>query len=213
MRKAFWILLTCVSLVWIGSAAATARAATTTSSKLNISIDGDFSDWSDKPMTNLDGDAKASLVANDSAVYFYMNTNPNDNKHGFVSLPSSYSLKVGDKTISIALSKAKGLGAGKTKSVTVSANGRTISSAQAMISRPKDSHGNYEIVEMSLPLSDLGVVATSSQNISMTSSDATFGGTTLTTTGGSTGGVILVAAGFGIAIVGIMKVARRRKVA
>jgi len=212
MRKVFWILLTCVSLIWVGSAATTARAETT-NSKLNISIDGDFSDWGDKPMTSLDGDAKASLVANDSTVYFYMNTNPNDNKHGFVSLPNSYSLKVGDKTISIALGKARGLGAGKTKPVTVSANGRTISRAQAMISRPKDSHGNYEIVEMGLPLHDLGVVATSSQNISMTSSDATFGGATLTTTGGSTGGVILVAAGFSIAIVGVVKVARRQKVA
>jgi len=211
MRRWLWILLTCFSLIWLGSTTTPAHAATTNSNKLNISVDGNFSDWDDKPMTSLNSDAKASLVADDSAVYFYMNTNPNDNKHGFIALPDSYTLKFGSKSFAITLGKAKGLGAGKVKPVTVNANGSTVSGAEAMISRPKDSHGNYEIVEMRVPLRDLGVVATSSQNISMTSGDAMFGGTTLTTTGGSTGGVILVAAGFSIALAGVVKIARRRR--
>ena len=214
MHRIGWLIVVCFSLVWLGTAPTSARAATTTSSKLNISIDGDFSDWSDKPMTALDSDEKASLVADDSTVYFYMNTNPNDSKHGAIWLPDDYTLKVGGKQFTLTLGKAQGLGAGKTKSVTVSANGSVVSGGTAMISRPKDSHGNYEIVEMRVPLSALGVTTTASQNISLTSSDSAFGGTTLTTTGGSTGGVILVAAGFGIAIIGVVKVAqRRRKVA
>ncbi|WP_341778800.1 Firmicu-CTERM sorting domain-containing protein [Levilactobacillus sp. HBUAS70063] len=211
MHRIVWLLVVCFSLVWLGTASTSAQAATTTSSKLNISIDGDFSDWDDKPMTTLANDEKASLIADDSAVYLYMNTNPNDSKHGAVWLPDSYTLKVGSKSFTLTLGKAQGLGAGKTKSVTVSANGDVVSGGSATISRPKDSHGNYEIVEMRVPLSGLGVVATSSQNISLTSSDSAFGGKTLTTTGGSTGGVILVAAGFSIALVGVMKVARRRR--
>lgn len=211
MHRIFWIALTCLGLIGLGATATTAQAATTASSQLNISIDGDFSDWHDKPLTTLGDDEQASLVADDSAAYFYLNTNPNDSKHGAVWLPASYTLKVGDKSFTLTLGKAQGLGAGKTKAVTVSANGQVISGAQAMISRPKDSHGNYEIIELRVPLAGLGVVTTASQNISLTSTDSAFDGKTLTTTGGSTGGVLLVAAGFGIAVIGVVKVTRRRQ--
>ncbi|WP_203640255.1 Firmicu-CTERM sorting domain-containing protein [Levilactobacillus andaensis] len=212
MRKSLFIILACLALAFFGSSPIAAYAAgdTGANSKLNISIDGSFGDWNDKPTTTFSNGAKGSLVADDSNIYFYLNMDPDDSGHGYLSLPSrSFTLNVGKKSYDISISKARGLGAGKSASVSVSANGSAISGAQAMMTRPKDSHGNHDVIEMSLPFAGLGVVATSSQNISISNSD--LGGQTLTTTGGSTGGVILVAIGFSIAIVAVVQITRRRR--
>jgi len=208
MRKVMLMGLALIAALWMGSSLAQAA------SKYNIQIDGNFDDWSSISKSsfnggnhNGDGTQEAAFVADDDNVYFYLDTAP-DGGNGAAKVPSNmnYTLKVGNKSYDIALTMPNGLGAGKVKQFTISANGAVVESASGIVNREKRRHGNKEVIEMRIPLSALNVSKTTSQNISI--GDGT---DSITTTGGSTGPVVLAAIGFGIAGLGVMRVNKKRK--
>jgi len=208
MRRVMLMVLSLVAAVWCGSSLAQAA------SKYNISIDGNFSDWSEISKStfnggnhNGNGTEQAAFLADDDNVYFYLDTAPDTASHGASKQKAyDYTLKVGNKDYDLTLTMPHGLGAGKVKAFTISANGAVVESASGIVNREKTSHGNKDVLEMRLPLSALNVSKTASQNISI--SDGT---DSITTTGGSTGPVVLAAIGFGIAGLGVMRVNKKRK--
>lgn len=221
MRK--WILTLCMFVGVLVFGTVSVQAAT--SNQYGITIDGNFSDWSDKTMTSLKetGDdyniKKACLLADNDNVYFYLNMSP-EHGGGYSTLqPSGYELKVGSKTYWLTWQGVSGLSDGQTKSFTIYAYesdstggnvNKTLTQAQAVVHRYKTANGHNDIMEASIPLSELKVSGTTSQSISIANTN--LGTQTLTTTGGSTGPILISSVGFLMAIAGVVTYQKRKKV-
>ncbi|MGQ2375947.1 Firmicu-CTERM sorting domain-containing protein [Companilactobacillus zhachilii] len=196
-----------------------------TNDTTGIKIDGHFDDWKDKPITDItsgtdDYNIKhESLLADQNNIYFYVNMSP-EHGHGYDTIqPSGYELTVGDKQFSLTVQNPYNLqvnqprkvnlqiweddkaGEGKINKVSTKAD---VYLNRIPISVDKGvGQGYTEEMEFKLPLSELGITGTTSQEITMTNRN--LGDQTLHVMGGSTGPVVLAISGFAIALFAVIK--------
>lgn len=196
-----------------------------TNDTTGIKIDGHFDDWKDKPITDIksgndDYNIKhESLLADQNNIYFYLNMSP-EHGYGYSTIqPSGYELTVGDKQFSLTVQNPYNLqvnqprkvnlqiwehdkaGYGKVNKVTTKAD---VYLNRIPINVDKGvGQGYTEEMEFKLPLSELGITGTTSQEITMTNRN--LGDQTLHVMGGSTGPVVLAISGFAIALFAVIK--------
>lgn len=182
--------------------------------KYGIAIDGDFSDWSSLPVTELSFSYEngqnikyASLVTDEANLYFYLNMAPEG--HNYHNLqPSGHKLTIGNKvfwmTFNGTFSSEDLSVVGQTKDVQVNfwAEDNSVNvTIPGKLTRVKTDFSDTSYsdeVEVAIPFEQLQVEATSSQTI--TYSNSNLGEQTITVTGGSTGPWLL--AGIAVVIVG-----------
>lgn len=182
--------------------------------KYGIVIDGKFNEWSSLPTTKLSFSYEngqnikyASLVTDDTNLYFYLNMAPEG--HNYHNLqPSGHKLTIGNKVFWMTFNNtfpSEDLSViGQTKDVQVNfwAEDNSVNvTVPGKLTRVKTDFSDTSYsdeVEVSIPFEQLQVEATSSQTI--TYSNSNLGEQTITVTGGSTGPWIL--AGVAVAIAG-----------
>lgn len=204
-----------------------------TSGDLNIDVDGSFSGWSDKTLTDLysSGDnynrKQGTLLADDNDIYFYLNMAPDasdSHQGGYNTVQASnYALTIGGKTLYVTLIDPKtgsqvdvnSIKAGDTKEVEIQIYDSSqswpnstyiVSGAKAYInSVAMDDNGDFsQRLEFEIPIDQItGISDTADQTITI-ANNAIWNGS-LETTGGSTGPVVLASAGFAIAIFSVLK--------
>lgn len=189
-----------------------------------ITIDGHFDDWKDKPITNIksgndDYNIKhESLLADKNNIYFFVDMSP-EHGYGYATLqPWGYELTVGDKKYSIHLTgnpygldvnKPRKLGLNIYEHDEIGKVNKDSTKAEVYANRIPINvdkgvgQGYTEKFEFKLPLSELGITGTTSQDITMTNRN--LGDQTLHVTGGSTGPVVLAVSGFAIALFAVIK--------
>lgn len=224
MRRVMLAMTALIAMLLWGGLTTPAHADSNGSAanKYNISIDGNFDDWSDKPMTTVKESwddyniKKAALLADDNNIYFYLNMSP-EHGGGYSTLqPSGYVLKVGSKTFYVTFKTTGNLTDGATVDGTVNAwnsddgGSGDLSQATMKVHRFKTANGHNDIMEAKIPLSELKV-AGGSQTITMKNDN--LGSQTLTATGGSTGPVVLAGVGLTIAIGSVVTFTRTRATA
>jgi uncharacterized protein (TIGR04145 family) len=185
--------------------------------KYGIVIDGKFDDWSGLPMTKLSYSYEngqnikyASLVTDDSNLYFYLSMAP-EKDEGYKNLqPSGHKLVIGNKvfwmTIVDPLQSGDSSLIGQTKDVSVTFwaedNSVNVTLPIGKMTRVKTDFNDASYsdeVEIAVPFEQLQLEATGSQTIVY--SNTNLDEQTITVTGGSTGpwllaGIAVVIAGF-----------------
>ncbi|MFD0898612.1 Firmicu-CTERM sorting domain-containing protein [Loigolactobacillus binensis] len=207
-----------------------------TAGSLGITIDGDFSDWADKDMSDMyiTGDSdnlkKASLLADEDNIYFYVAMMPklgNGGTSGYADFQASgYQLNVGGViydldfnnnstvTLSVGQKQAVTLGVYNEKTAAYTAYTNDAYVANKKLTQYNGSGqavtGNGYVLECSVPFSALsGTSNTAGQTITLANSNLWTG--KLQTTGGSTGPVLLAGVGFVIASVTVVKLTGNKK--
>ena len=197
---------------------------------LNIKIDGNFSDWDNvekSPMViNGDNDniKYAALVADDQNIYFYVMMHP-VLSGGYTSFqPSGYDLTIGGKEfwISFNNNQTVNLDVGQKQAVSMniySSDGSVDLSNQAVVAKQNIDQkmgdgstvkGTGYVFECAVPFSKLkGISNTSGQTITLKNSNLWNG--ELTTTGGSTGPILLASTGVAIAGWSVYQFTRRKR--
>ena len=191
-----------------------------------ITIDGNMSDWDDKPKTDISFSwdtyniKQGSLLADDNNIYFFIDMAPltsNDHQGGYAVLQtSSYKLTVGSKVFWINVDNTFGWAwgvEGQSKAVNLwiwaednSLNGYLTGVLAYMYRKPMTG-GYSDQLECLIPLSALNLQDGGSQTITL--SNQNLGQQTLTTTGGDTGAVLLVVAALGLAAFAVFKISRK----
>lgn len=193
--------------------------ASTMDNKYGIKIDGKFSDWNEIPKTDVknnwpsDPTKQEALVADDDYVYYYL-TMSKDKKRGGTVPGSEYQLKIGPKNHVIYL---VGIGDIQNNQVndivlkdTTGKGGDVIlKNTSAKIYRYSKGGLTYDEMEWKIPLSDLGVTTNTQQKISI--KVPALGNKVVETVGGSTGPVLLASVGLVIAVFGVIKISRVKK--
>lgn len=225
MKRLLMGLMILVGLSVFGSTTTVKAAQTDANNKFGITIDGNFSDWENKPKTDIDfGQAdnfnikQGVLLADQNNIYFYLDMSP---KHGvgYAELQtSSYELKVGNKRYWLDVQGAGGLTVNQVKRINLKIweNDDTGGNVLGVFDQVKayerrtpvhaDSgviNGTSDKMEVMIPLSVLKVGGTTEQKISI--HNANLGNQTLNTVGGSTGPILLAISGLAIAVLAIMK--------
>lgn len=195
-----------------------------TNDTTGIKIDGHFDDWKDKPITDItsgtdDYNIKhESLLADQNNIYFYLNMSP-EHGYGYVNIQTDgYTLTVGDKKFNISISNEPyNLEMNKPQSVNlwiyeednIGHVNKAATHAEAYVAKVPVNvdkgvgQGETQKLEFKLPLSELGITGTTSQEITMTNRN--LGDQTLHVMGGSTGPVVLAISGFAIALFAVIK--------
>ncbi|WP_338215886.1 Firmicu-CTERM sorting domain-containing protein [Companilactobacillus muriivasis] len=186
----------------------------------NIKIDGNFDDWKDKPITDVKEPwdnyniKHESLLADQDNIYFYLDMSPVQG-NGYLDIqPSGYKLTVGDKKFDITIKDDPYILDGNTpKKVHLWIYEEDGVGNVNMLSKKAEAYaarvpinvgqGYTEKLEFKLPLSELGITGTTSQEITM--KNANLGTQTLHVKGGSTGPVVLAVSGFAIALLAVIK--------
>lgn len=201
-------------------------SASDVTSSYGIKIDGEFGDWSDKPKTKItepgdDYNVKVgSLLADEDNIYIYVDMSPIQG-NGYNTLQSAgYKLTVGNKIFDLTFNGGFTSGdtsmIGQKKSLTItcwsSSDNSTLdmSKAQAIVSRVETKQSYDDIMECEIPISSLKLEGTTSQRVSLTNSN--LGTQILVVNGGSTGPVVLTAIGLSIAVVGVTRLAYKKRV-
>lgn len=229
--KPIFILTLTISFALLGGGPA--QAATTTTSRnaaltqlhhqsgdLGITIDGDFTDWADKPkhamtISGDDDNVKyVSLLTDNHSIYYYILMSPKL-QGGYTNFqPSGYVLTVGGKTFHLSFNNHQTvtLNVGEKQAVAMNLYGSDGSnvnlSHQAYVSRqiiPQKLgdgtavKGKGYVLECAIPLADLqGISSTSGQTISLKNPNLWTG--SLKVSGGSTGPIVLAGIGALIAV-------------
>lgn len=192
---------------------------------LGITIDGQYNDWADKSLTQVDGDnnnsVEVSLLSDDKNVYFYVKSTPKDYTTSNTFQGSGYELKVGGATYTVTFGNADLSKAGDSQKVSVTVSSltkgtdTTSGNAYVGLTNIQEESGSSTVtnttwqLECSIPLSALGLSSGSSGNdITLTNSHGW--NTTVKDTGGSTGPAVIVASGFVIAGAAIVKKSRSK---
>ncbi|WP_338078484.1 Firmicu-CTERM sorting domain-containing protein [Companilactobacillus crustorum] len=158
-----------------------------------------------------------SLLGDEDNVYFFLDMSP-EHGYGYKTIqPSGYELTVGDKTFSLTVQNPYNLQVNHPRKVGlwvyehdgIGNVNKEVDNVACLNRVPikVDSGvglGYTEKMEFKLPLSELGIKGTASQNITMTNHN--LGDQTLHTTGGSTGPILLAVSGFAIALLAVIKV-------
>ncbi|MFH5811301.1 Firmicu-CTERM sorting domain-containing protein [Companilactobacillus sp. FL22-1] len=217
MRKIFLALLIFGALVLTGT---TNVEAATNSNNTDIKIDGNFNDWKDKPITKSNRGLikKESLVADKDNVYFYASMSP---RHGVgyqEIARSGYKLTVGDKTFLLTVDPDDYASGNRLTTMNVQeidGDGKInkVAESSQVYIKSKVNQGNgkgFKLdMEFKLPLSELGITNTASQDITLSNED--LGSKTLHVVGGSTGPVLLAISGLAIALFAIFKMPRIKR--
>ncbi|MFC6206289.1 Firmicu-CTERM sorting domain-containing protein [Levilactobacillus tongjiangensis] len=223
MRKAILFVTALLTGVLLWGASTTVASANTnnaTSDNLGITIDGNFDDWQDKPMTTIKEPwddyniKKGSMLADANNLYLYINMSPKKG-NGYNEMQGyGYVLTAGSKTYDLQFNNVTGTATDKSKTGSVNIWNRTdgvndpTTGAQVMVHRFKTGQNFNDVMEAKVPIADLKL-AGGSQTFKMTNSN--LGSQTLTVTGGSTGPVVLAGVGFAIALGGVVKLNKSRK--
>lgn len=207
----------------------TVSASTTQSDNNNdfgIVIDGQFDDWSDKPITQLstNGDnydiKQASLLADSKYIYFYLDM-ASYNSSGYNTLQTSgYEVDIQGQQIWLTFGNTISGGNEKintTQNINVTGWNQTnnanynMSGTKAIETRVPTKNSYSDKVEMAIPYVDLGLAANIDQTITINVKNGNLGTQTITTTGGSTGPIVLSGIGVVTAIAGFIMYQRKRK--
>lgn len=203
-------------------AAVTSNPANNTS---GIKIDGNFDDWKDKPITDItsgtdDYNVKhESLLADQNNIYFYLDMSP-EHGNGYRDMQTAgYEMTVGDRQFSLRMIDLSNLQENKPQKVRfqiweddANNQGRVNKASTETVAYvnkvpinvdKRIVHGYTDELEFKMPLSELGITGTTSQEITMT--NKTLGDQTLHVMGGSTGPVVLAISGFAIALLAVVK--------
>ncbi|CAJ1189037.1 hypothetical protein CPR19088_GLDEOEPO_01974 [Companilactobacillus paralimentarius] len=202
-------------------AAVTSNPANNTS---GIKIDGNFDDWKDKPITDIKSGndnyniKHESLLADQNNIYFYLDMSP-EHGYGYVNIQTDgYTLTVGDKKFNISIKhEPYNLEVNKPQRVNlwiyeednIGNVNKESTKAEAYVDKVPVNvdkgvgQGYTQKLEFKLPLSELGITGTTSQEITMTNRN--LGDQTLHVMGGSTGPVVLAISGFAIALLAVVK--------
>lgn len=226
MKKIILAMLVLLGLASI-SVTTNVQAAVTSNSTNDtsgIKIDGNFDDWKDKPINDIksgndDYNIKhESLLADQDNIYFFLDMSPLHG-YGYVNLqPSGYELTVGDRKYSLNVEdNPYDLEVNKPKKVhlyiyehdNIGNISKLSSKAEVYVTKVPINvdkgvgQGYTQKMEFKLPLSELGITGTTSQDITMTNRN--LGDQTLHVKGGSTGPVVLAVSGFAIALLAVIK--------
>ncbi|NJP41295.1 hypothetical protein HCH52_09560 [Oscillospiraceae bacterium HV4-5-C5C] len=191
-----------------------------------ITIDGDMSDWSDKPMTDISFSwdtyniKQGSLLADDNNIYFFIDMAPltsEDHQGGYAVLQtSSYKLTVGSKVFWINVDNtfawAWGVeGQSRAVNLSIWAEDNSLNGylpgVEAYMYRKPMTGGYSDQLECLIPLSALNLQDGGSQTITL--SNQNLGQQTLTATGGNTGATLLVVAALGLATYAVIRLSRK----
>ncbi|WP_048699140.1 Firmicu-CTERM sorting domain-containing protein [Companilactobacillus heilongjiangensis] len=190
----------------------------------NITIDGNFDDWKDKPITDIKEPwdnyniKHESLLADQDNIYFFLDMSP-EHGYGYATIqPSGYELTVGDKKFSLSiLNNPYDLEVNKPKKVGLyiyehdnigNVNKEATKAEAYAVKVPINvdkgvGQGYTGKLEFKLPLSELGITGTTAQEITMKNTN--LGTQTLHVKGGSTGPIVLAVSGFAIALLAVIK--------
>lgn len=221
MKKRLFVVAALI-FFFVGSYSTTAYAD---SNSYNITIDGNFEDWQDKPKTTITspGDdyniKEGSLLADSEYIYFMIDMSPVKGNGYNTMQPAGYKLTIGEKvywlTINGTFNTNDNSVIGQRKEVSVFAWAEdnsvntTLANAQAMTYRKQTELSYNDMLECRIPLADLNSSNGGSQTITL--SNTNLGSQTMTVTGGSTGPILLAAAGFGLAAFGIWRFSKGKK--
>lgn len=230
MRKLILAMMISLGLISFGATTNTEAAVnSSTNDPSGIKIDGHFDDWKDKPITDIksgndDYNIKhESLLADQDNIYFYLDMSP-EHGYGYATLqPAGYELTVGDKKFSLTVMNSFNLQVNQPRKVdlwiyehdNIDYVNKQSTKAEVYLNRipikvdEGVGQGYTEEMEFKLPLSELGITGTTSQDITMTNRN--LGNQTLHVTGGSTGPVLLAISGFAIALFAIIKMPKIEK--
>ena len=224
MRK-FRMIMACLCGILLLAAPSVKAEQMTSSNPYGITIDGNFEDWADKPKTDIaepwdDYNYKqGSLLADSDNIYFFIDMSPVQG-NGYNTLqPSGYKLTVGNKVFDLTFNgifnnqDASTIGQKKSLTIYCWAEDGTVNEilpdAQAMVSRVKTKLNYDDIMECKIPIADLKLETSGSQQITLSNSN--LGTQTMVVNGGSTGPVVLSSIGLGIAVVGVVGFKKRKK--
>lgn len=197
----------------------------------NIAIDGNMSDWQDKPKTvitpydSIYNNHEVSLLSDDSNVYFYVQMAKAGGNNTMIT--SEYILDIGDTefailmpdinnpysglpitndTLKIGESMAIGVAAQLRKgSSTIIPSQYTVlndANVKAYITRTPNDDSFVDEMEIQIPFSTLGIENSTSQTISL--SNPNLGTQEATISGGSTGPIVLAVVALFLAGLGYM---------
>ncbi len=201
------------------------------SSSYNIVIDGDMSDWQDKPKTvitpydSIYNNHEVSLLSDGTNIYFYIQMAKAGGNNTMIT--SEYLLDIGDvefainisdrnnpysglvinnDTMKIGESISVGLAAQLRKgtSTTIPSSYTVLndSNAKGAITRTPNGDSFVDEMEVQIPISSLGIENSTSQTITL--SNPSLGPQQASISGGSTGPIILVIVASLFALFGIV---------
>lgn len=184
----------------------------------NIVIDGDMSDWQDKPKTvitpydSIYNNHEVSLLSDDNNIYFYVQMAKAGGNNTMIT--SEYILDIGDiefailmpdinnpysglpitnDTLKIGESMPVGVAAqlrrGSSSSISSQYTVLSDSNVKAYITRTPNNDSFVDEMEVQIPFNILGIEDSTSQTISL--SNPNLGTQNATTSGGSTGPIVL----------------------
>lgn len=195
----------------------------------NIAIDGNMSDWTDKPKTTITpydsvyNNHEVSIVSDSDNIYFYVQMAKKGDNNTMIT--AEYLLDIGGVKFAILMPDVNNpysglaitkdtLKIGESKTVAVAAQVRSGESStltsnytvlndpgvQAIITRMPNENSFVDEMEVKIPFSSLGLESTTSQTITL--ANPNLGTQAATVSGGSTGAVLLVFAAIILAAFG-----------
>ena len=201
-----------------------------TPNEYNISIDGDLSDWTDKPKTDIYFDynngnvtKQGSFLSDGTYLYIYIDMDPYDKGHNYRFQGYGWNIRVGNSvtTMSFSVDNIWSLQPGSTAPITSvwawSNNdpdqlfvNQQVTGATGFVTTEKSSNGwaYHDRAEIRIPLSGFLKNPDLVQSMDIYDTD-NMGQQVVTITGGSTGGVLIVVSGFGLA--GLLVVSKSKK--
>lgn len=217
--KTVKVLLVMVAFLGLFGLAPRVQAAT---NNFGITIDGQFSDWQDKPKTQISFEwdnfniKEGSLLADTTNIYFYLKMS--DKGSGYTDLqPADYRLKIAGKLYYITFTDLITGDVGTIKEIGISAWSPDdnklydLPNAKIVEARQPVGQGYSDFVEFSIPYGDLGLDSSIVNEISVEISNPNnLGSQTITTTGGSTGPFIIAGVGLVMAAGGLWVMKKKR---
>ncbi|WBM78767.1 Firmicu-CTERM sorting domain-containing protein [Lactococcus lactis] len=196
----------------------------------NITIDGNFDDWTDKPKTDIYFDynngnvtKQASFLSDGTYLYIYIDMDPYDKGHNYRFQGYGWNIRVGNNvtTMSFIVDNIWSLQPGKTtpiRSVWAFSNkdpdhlfkNQQLNGASGFLTTEKSSNGwaYHDRAEIKIPLSGFLKNPDFVQSMDIYDTE-NMGQQVVTITGGSTGGVLIVVSGFVLA--GLLFVTKSKK--
>lgn len=213
MRKLYGVLLLLIGFLTFNTTTVQAEA----DNQYGIKIDGEFDDWADKKPVDISWGQyeivhQAALLVDNENIYYYV-TMSKSGKDNYPMKLADYELTVGNRTSVIYFHDGENIPANGTKAVKpidTSHGDKYLSHSQAIVHRYVNNGVEYAKMECKIPFSDLGVAPMESQSVSMYT--PILGRERITAVGGSTKPYLIVGLGLIIAILGLFKFYRHKKI-
>jgi len=218
MRKLIFVLLCALGIVSTGmTTVVKAKAKADDTNKFNITIDGKFKDWRDKPKVDFknpwDSDPvkEASLLTDGSYVYYYV-TMSKTGKGNYPMQVNDYELTVGNRTHVMYIKNASNLPKNGNRKVLLqdtSLGDYNMVNSPAIVHTYVRGHNVYASMECKIPAADLHASPTDLHDISMKT--PLLGNKVIKAKGASTGPVVLASIGFGIAVLALFVIPKIKR--